>query len=99
MNEGSVYPPTGRWHELTRQEQRERIETSADLVTILQWNRGDARLTAWEESFLAGMVHQIQTFHGAAKISRKQWDKIHAILEKVEQPPEETEEEPAEIDG
>jgi hypothetical protein len=94
LNEGSLYPPTKRWRELTRQEQRERMETSADLLAILQWNRGDSRLTAWEEGFLTGMVRQIQEFHGAAKISPKQWDKIHQVLDKVaEDPAEEPEQE------
>ena len=94
LNEGSLYPPTKRWRELTQQEQRERMETSADLLAILQWNRGDPRLTAWEEGFLTGMVRQIQDFHGAAKISPKQWDKIHQVLDKVaEDPAEEPEQE------
>jgi Spy/CpxP family protein refolding chaperone len=76
------------------------METSADLLPVLEWNRGDPRLTAWEEGFLVSMVQQIRAFHGAAKISRKQWDKIHAIMEKVEQPPEEAaEEETAEMEG
>jgi hypothetical protein len=91
MDGGSAYPPTGRWRELTRQEQQDRMETSGDLLILLNWNRGDPRLTAWEEDFLTGMVRHIQSFHGAAKISPKQWDKIRAILEKLEQPPEETE--------
>jgi hypothetical protein len=46
--QGNAYPPAKRWRELTRQEQLERMELSADLLPILQWNRGDPRLTAWE---------------------------------------------------
>jgi hypothetical protein len=91
--QGNAYPPTRRWRELTREEQRERMELSADLLPILQWNRGDPRLTAWEEAFLAGMVRHIVTFHGAAKISPKQWDKIRMILEKLDAEPAEMEEE------
>jgi hypothetical protein len=91
----SPYPSTKRWQELTRPEQRERMELSADLLPILQWNRGDPRLTAWEEGFLAGMVRHIETFHGAAKISVKQWDKIRLILEKLEEEPAEMAEEEA----
>ena len=91
--QGNAYPPAKRWQELTRPEQRERMELSADLLPILQWNRGDPRLTAWEESFLAGMVRHIETFHGAAKISPKQWDKIRTILAKLDAEPAETEEE------
>jgi hypothetical protein len=91
--QGNAYPPVKRWRELTRQEQRERMELSADLLPILQWNRGDPRLTAWEEAFLAGMVRHIETFHGAAKISPKQWDKIRMILAKLDAEPAEMEEE------
>jgi len=40
------------------------MELSADLLPILQWNRGDPRLIAWEEAFLAGMVRHIETLHG-----------------------------------
>ena len=93
LTEGRAYPPTNRWRELTRQEQRERMELSADLLPILQWNRGDPRLTALEEAFLAGMVRHIETFHGAAKISPKQWDTIRQILDKRDTEPDETEEE------
>ena len=93
LTEGRAYPPTNRWRELTRQEQRERMELSADLLPILQWNRGDPRLTAWEEAFLAGMVRHIETYHGAAKISPKQWDTIRQILDKLDTEPDETEEE------
>jgi hypothetical protein len=91
--QGNAYPPAMPWRELTRQEQRERMELSADLLPILQWNRGDPRLTAWEEAFLVGMVRHIETFHGAAKISPKQWAMIRLILEKLDAEPVETEEE------
>jgi hypothetical protein len=89
---GNAYPSAKRWRELTRLEQRERMELSADLLPILQWHRGDPRLTAWEEGFLTGIVRHIETFHGAAKISPKQWDKIRMILEKLDAEPAETEE-------
>jgi hypothetical protein len=45
MDGNAAYPPTKRWRELTRPEQRERMELSADLLVQLQWNRGDPRLT------------------------------------------------------
>jgi hypothetical protein len=85
--EGRSYPPTTRFRDLTRQEQRDRMELSADLLPILQWHRGDPRLTPWEEEFLTGMVRHVQTYHGAAKISPKQWDKIWAILDKLAEEP------------
>jgi hypothetical protein len=86
------YPPVKRFRELTRQEQQERMELSADLLPVLQFWRGDPRLNPWEEGFLTGMVRHIQTFHGAAKITPKQWDKIRAILDKLMVEPEEVEE-------
>jgi hypothetical protein len=86
------YPPVKRFRELTRQEQQERMELSADLLPVLQFWRGDPRLNPWEEGFLTGMVRHIQTFHGAAKITPKQWDKIRAILDKVAVEPVEPEE-------
>jgi hypothetical protein len=91
--EGKAYPPTKRFRELTRQEKRERMETSADLLNVLQWNRGDPRLSAWEEQFLTSMVRHIQTFHGAAKITPPQWDKIHEILDMLDKEPPDLEEE------
>jgi hypothetical protein len=33
------------------------------------------------------MVRHVQTYHGAAKISPKQWDKIWAILDKLAEEP------------
>jgi len=69
------------------------MELSADLLILLQWHRGDPRLSHWEEGFLTGMVRHIETFHGAAEISVKQWDKIRLILEKLDAEPTETEEE------
>jgi len=90
---GRVYPPTKRWRELTAQEKGVRLDIASDLLPILQWNRGDPRLTHWEEGFLTGMVRVLQTYQGKAKVSPKQWDKIRLILDKVDQPaPTETEE-------
>jgi hypothetical protein len=39
------------------------------------------------------MVRHIETFHGAAKISPKQWAMIGLMLEKLDAEPAETEEE------
>ena len=94
---GNPYPSVKRFKELTRQEQQERMELSEDLLLVLQFWRGDPRLSHWEEGFLTGMVRHIQTFHGAAKITPKQWDKIRAILDKVTVEPEEEEIEKMEI--
>jgi hypothetical protein len=89
---GTRYLPVKRFRELTRQEQQERMELSADLLPVLQFWRGDPRLNHWEESFLTGMVRHLQNFHGAAKIAPKQWDKIQEILAKVTVEPAEQDE-------
>lgn len=86
---GKKYPRMARWRRLTPLEQAERLDVAADLLESLQFWRGDPRLTAWEEGFMASIVQVIQTFDGKAKISRKQWDVIHAILDKMaREPPE-----------
>jgi hypothetical protein len=92
LTEGSLYPPTAHWRELTPTDLATRLKTADDLLNMVQWSRGDPRLTRWEEDFLTGMVRHIQTFHGAAKISPKQWDHIHLILDKLEEDPAEPEE-------
>lgn len=59
------------------------METSADLLALLQWHRGDPRASAWEEAFLTSVVRQIEAFHGAAPLSEKQWDKVWQVLDKL----------------
>ena len=92
--QASLYPPARRWRELTEAEKATRLDIAADLLPVLQWHRGDPRLTHWEEGFLTGMVRVLQTYHGKAKVSPKQWDKIRLILDKLDAAPaEETEQE------
>jgi hypothetical protein len=80
-----TYPPAERWQELTPQEQATRLLVSQDLREAIQFWRGDPRLNHWEEGFLTGMWQLIDRFHGKAKISPKQWDKLHAIFDKMMQ--------------
>jgi hypothetical protein len=89
--EGRVYPPTGRFWELTPVERKTRLDVAEDLLQILQYWRGDPRLNAWEEGFLTSIVRLLQTTRGKVKITPKQWDKIHQILDKMARD-EETEE-------
>jgi hypothetical protein len=88
--EGNSYPSTQRWRELTEEERATRLDVAADLLGVLQMWRGDPRLNHWEEGFLTGMVQLIQTYQGKAKITPKQWNKLHQILDKLAEP--ETEE-------
>jgi hypothetical protein len=72
-------------------ERATRLEVAADLLNILQFWRGDPRLNPWEEGFLTSLVRLLQGTQGKAKITPKQWDKIHQILDKLDRD-EETEE-------
>lgn len=94
LTEGSAYPPTVHWRELTPVELAARLETADDLLNVLDWNRGDPRLTAWEEGFLTGMVRTLQKYRGKVAPTPKQWDNITKILDKLasDNPPAETEE-------
>ncbi len=94
---GRAYPPTERFWQLTPVERATRLEVAADLLNILQFWRGDPRLNSWEEGFLTSLVRLLQSTQGKAKITPKQWDKIHQILDKMDRD-EETAAELAEED-
>jgi hypothetical protein len=87
--EGHLYPPTGRFSELTPLERATRLEVAEDLLNVLQFWRGDPRLNYWEEGFLTSLVRLLQATRGRAKITPKQWDKIHQILDKMDRDEEE----------
>jgi hypothetical protein len=55
LTNGRADLPTVHWRELTPVELASPLETADDLLHLLQRNRGDPRLTAWEEAFLTGM--------------------------------------------
>ena len=61
-------------------------------MNILQFWRGDPRLNAWEEGFLTSLVRLLQSTRGRAKITPKQWNKLHQILDKMAEPETATEE-------
>jgi hypothetical protein len=81
--ETKAYPPTARFRELSAEEKAARLDASADLLNLLQFWRGDPRLNSWEEGFLTGMVRLLQIYEGKAKISPKQWDKMHQIFDRM----------------
>ena len=74
------YPPLGRFRELSQEEREARLETSQELAELIRWIRGDVRLSAWDEQFLAGMAHVLSKYEGRARISRKQWDQLWRIF-------------------
>ena len=94
LTKGRAYLPTAHWRELTPVELAVRLEANDDLLHLLQWNRGDPRLTAWEEAFLTGMVRTLQKYRGKVAPTPKQWDNITKVLDKLasDNPPAETEE-------
>lgn len=67
-------------------ELAERGEVSDDLLRLLQWHRGDPRLSAWEEGFLTRVVRWLQTDRGALP-TRKQWKRLKQVLDKLEGEP------------
>lgn len=88
---------TVHWRELTPAELADRLEATDDLLHLLQWHRGDPKLTAWEEAFLAGMVRTLQKYRGKVPPSPKQWDQIRSVVARLDTDPAETEE--METDG
>jgi hypothetical protein len=62
--EGRMYPPTGRFKELTPAERATRLEVAADLLNILQFWRGDPRLNPWEEGFLTSLIPSFRHSQG-----------------------------------
>ena len=97
LNEGSLYPPTAHWRELTPADLATRLETADDLLNMVQWSRGDPRLTRWEEDFLTGIVRMLQKYRGKVAPTAKQWNQIRLILDKVAEDPAE-DPEPEEMD-
>jgi hypothetical protein len=92
------YPPSEPFHQLSREDQRARLDASWDISFMINWLRGDPRLTWWEEAFLTSMKDRLRLTRGQMAISPKQWDKLWQIMEKVEEDPtEDTAEELAEV--
>ena len=72
-------PTTVRYRDLPPQAKLLRLEVANDLLRQFQYWRGDARLNAWQEGFLANMVRRLRETHGKCRISEKEWVKIREI--------------------
>jgi hypothetical protein len=83
-----AYPSVALYADLSPFEKRERMALSQALLGLLQYWRGDPRMSHWEEYFYTSMVRIIQEYHGAAKITPKQLNKIQQIAEKLRTSPE-----------
>ena len=86
------YPTTVMFRELPPEEQAIRLETATDMLELCRFWRGDPRLNAWQEGFLAGMTEILRETKGKARISDKQWAKfreIQALMERDTEPSDE----------
>jgi hypothetical protein len=78
------YPTTTMYRELPPVEKAIRLETAAELLELCRFWRGDPKLNAWQEGFLAGMTESLRETRGKARISDKQWAKFREIQELME---------------
>ena len=65
------YPTTVMFRELPPVEKAIRLETAAELLELCRFWRGDPKLNAWQEGFLAGMTEILRETQGKARISDK----------------------------
>lgn len=54
-----IYPPTDQFRFLSPDEQAVRLDAAEDMLALMQFWRGDPRLSSWQEGFLAEMVRRI----------------------------------------
>ena len=73
------YPTTVQYRDLPPKAKLLRLEVANDLLRQFQYWRGDPRLNAWQEGFLASMVRRLRETHGKCRISEKEWVKIREI--------------------
>jgi hypothetical protein len=73
------YPTTVRYRDLPPKAKLLRLEVANDLLRQFQYWRGDVRLNAWQEGFLANMVRRLRETQGKCRISEKEWVKIREI--------------------
>src|SRR3954454_21503724 len=73
------YPTTVQYRDLPPKAKLLRLEVANDLLRQFQYWRGDARLNAWQEGFLANMVRRLRETQGKCRISEKEWVKIREI--------------------
>jgi hypothetical protein len=93
------YPPTAIFRELSREDQIERLDVAEDLLDLVKFWRGDPRLSAWQEGFLATMAQRLTISQGKYKVSHKEWDKIREIQDLMEQDEDEDGDDELEADG
>src|SRR3982751_4402796 len=68
-------PTTVKYRDLPPQAKLLRLEVANDLLRQFQYWRGDARLNAWQEGFLANMVRRLRETQGNCRSSEKEWVK------------------------
>lgn len=84
-----------KFHQAPRHVWKMRKATGERLSVILQEGRGDPRLTAWEEGFLASMADIQRRTGGQPELSEKQAKVLLSIEDKLRLPaPDPEEQEP-----
>ncbi len=85
LTKGSVKRRPGDYWKVPPEVTRLRQANAAFLIEFLQ-NRGDGRLSSWEEAFLAGLAVWLRESQYKPDLSKQQWTKIHEIQAKLKQP-------------
>jgi len=76
-------PFLAEFWELSDVEREVRLSLSRDFAERVRWARGDPRLSAWEEGFLAEIADMIRRSRGRCRLSQAQWAKFWEIADKV----------------
>ena len=88
-----IYPPTDQFRFLSPDEQAARLDAAEDMLALMQFWRGDPRLSSWQEGFLAEMVRRIDLSKSKYKVRPKEWDKFWEIRDLMVVDPSETDDE------
>jgi hypothetical protein len=76
-----------RWvSETPPHEIRAMIQTGQNLREILRTARGDPRLTAWEEAFLASLAARVWNAWGLINLTERQCKVLLQITDKIAAP-------------
>ena len=76
-----------RWvRETPPHEIRAMIQTGQNLREILRTARGDPRLTAWEEAFLASLAARVWNAWGLINLTERQCTVLLQITDKIAAP-------------
>ena len=95
---GRPLQPAGNYWSLTEPHQEMREVMNRDLADMIRSLRGDPRLSAWEEGFLANVEALLRNSHFHIGLTRKQWDKAWELSDRVASRPSPLEDLPEEAE-